>query len=1071
MKRDGGRALPCSVIFTLLLAFLLLKVSTKSRNNIYNVDINLLEYQYGLGGCLRSHFMTSWFSHPNHNLKRRRKIHPSKRRILHHGDTSTIFVFYLISGDVELNPGMSRNVSEVKSTKRPVLQRNIQIAHLNARSIKNREHFTLAKELVLKNQFDVFTVSETWFDDTVQNLDVEIPCYNIYRLDRSDKVGGGVCAYVKNCYKVERLNELSNISTNGLHQLWLKIQARNCKSFLICTVYRPPNVTLNCFDEDLADTIITAFTSNKDFYILGDLNCDFLSHSSQTLQDFCSAFNLTQIIKKPTRITQNSATLIDVILTSNTNMIQNSDVMPCSISDHDLVYAQLRLKKDRPKPVYITARSFKNFDADAFQNDIANAPWCAVDVFDDVDDKLNTFHLIFNDILDCHAPIKNIKIRSRPNPYVNEEIRSLMRTRDHWQKLARKTNDALAWSGYKFFKREVKRELRIAEREYLEEQIRKNPNDTRSMWKTIRSCIPKKSACRKTYIKDEKTVANEFNSFFTSVGQSAIQDINTLAEQCNYDLTNPSFVPRNYTPEQQFSFKQVDCKEIEKVINSMPVGKAPGNDKITARILKCCLSSIAPILTTIINASLTSSTFPLIWKTAEVIPILKDGDHEKPENNRPISLLPILSKVCERIALNQFVPYLESNQRLSSTQSGNKKFHSTETSLIHTTDVVLEAIDKKKTTAVVLLDMSKAFDSIHHNILLDKLRDVGVSIPALRWFNSYLTNRNQMVRINSTISDVLPLVSGVPQGSIMGPLLFTIYVNDLSTVSRNCSTECYVDDTKVYMSFNVKDCDNAIAAVNEDLHNIRNWCFGNGLLLNPQKTKLIVYGSRQMREKLPEFQLSLLGKNLVPVDSVKDLGVTFDKYLTFNEHTTYTVSACISALAQISRVKHIFKNELITIINALVFSKLFYCSSVWSNTTISNINKLQKVQNFAARIVCNKRKYDHITPVLKNLRWLPVKTYLYYRDAVLAFKCMTGNAPNYLCNKFISRGDISKRNTRYSQLLNIPIFKTKAGQRSFSYRIVDIWNNLSSNLKLSKNVQNFKVNLRKHLLNQFLSSF
>ena len=158
----------------------------------------------------------------------------------------------------------------------------------------------------------------------------------------------------------------------------------------------------------------------------------------------------------------------------------------------------------------------------------------------------------------------------------------------------------------------------------------------------------------------------------------------------------------------------------------MPSGKAPGNDRITARILNCCLSSIAPTLTTIINASLTSGTFPLIWKTVEVTPIFKQGDHEKPENNRPISLLPILSKACERIALNQFVPYLESNKRLSSTQSGNKQFHSTETSLVHTTDAVLEAIDKKNTTAVVLLDMSKAFDSIHHNILLDKLRDVSM---------------------------------------------------------------------------------------------------------------------------------------------------------------------------------------------------------------------------------------------------------------------------------------------------------------------------------------------------------
>ena len=366
--------------------------------------------------------------------------------------------------------------------------------------------------------------------------------------------------------------------------------------------------------------------------------------------------------------------------------------------------------------------------------------------------------------------------------------------------------------------------------------------------------------------------------------------------------------------------------------------------------------------------------------------------------------------------------------------------------------------------------MSKAFDSIHHTTLLDKLLDVGVSTDALQWFRSYLSNRNQVVRINSTLSDALPLVSGVPQGSIMGPLLFTIYVNDIPTIPKNCSTECYVDDTKLYMSFGVKECHNAVTAINEDLLRIRDWCFDNGLLLNPEKTKLIVYGSRQMTEKLPQSNISLLGKELTPANTVKDLGVTFDKNLTFNEHTINLVSSCTSALAQISRVKHIFKNELITIINALVFSKLYYCSSVWSNTTLSNIQKLQKVQNFAVRIVSNKRKYDHITPALKNLKWLPVQQQLFYRDAILAFKCMTGLAPNYLSSNFVSRGEISKRTTRNSNLLNIPLLRTKTGQRSSTYRIVKIWNDLPSEIKLAKNVKDFKSKLKRHFLQEFLSN-
>ena len=269
-------------------------------------------------------------------------------------------------------------------------------------------------------------------------------------------------------------------------------------------------------------------------------------------------------------------------------------------------------------------------------------------------------------------------------------------------------------------------------------------------------------------------------------------------------------------------------------------------------------------------------------------------DHEIANNNRPISLLPILSKACETVAHDQFMEYLTSRNRLSTKQSGNKKSHSTETSVIQTTDMTLSTIDKKQLTAVVLLDMSKAFDSINHNMLLVKLQDVGASPLAIQWFCSYLTSRYEVVTIGTAVSDRLQVINGVPQGSILGPLLFSIYMNDLPSVPQYCSVQCYVDDTKLLLSFQPQDHSQVVTEINRDLARICNWCFDNQLLLNPDKTKLLVCGSKQMAAKIDNVQLSLIGKQLTPVKAARDLGVILDTSLTFNDHVMTTVASCTS---------------------------------------------------------------------------------------------------------------------------------------------------------------------------------
>ena len=409
-------------------------------------------------------------------------------------------------------------------------------------------------------------------------------------------------------------------------------------------------------------------------------------------------------------------------------------------------------------------------------------------------------------------------------------------------------------------------------------------------------------------------------------------------------------------------------------------------------------------------------------------------------------LLIVASKICEKIVLRQFTSFLSSRNRLTSHQNGNRKFHSTETLNIMVSDHILEAMDQRSATALILLDLSKAFDSVHHPTLLSKLYQLGASPEVVKWFKSYLTGRTQFVRIGTAVSSSLDITSGVPQGAILSPLLFSIYVNELPQVPRHSCLKSYVDDSKMFLSFCINDANNAKEHLQQDLSNVAKCCSELHLLINPMKTKYLLIGTRQLLQNLPsDMSLIFLGEIITPVPVAKDLGLIMDSHLTYDQHITEVVSSCMSKLSQINRACKCFNKETLSLlISALVMNKLLYCSSVWSNTSAKNINKLQSVQNFACRIVTNTKKFDHITPKLRELSWLPVKEQLLFRDTVMMYKCVHDLAPPYLCNKFSKRSDLHERYTRNRELFQIPMYNTTIGQRTFNYRGAKIWNSVST---------------------------
>ena len=297
-------------------------------------------------------------------------------------------------------------------------------------------------------------------------------------------------------------------------------------------------------------------------------------------------------------------------------------------------------------------------------------------------------------------------------------------------------------------------------------------------------------------------------------------------------------------------------------------------------------------------------------------------------------------------------------------------------------------------------------------------------------------------------------------------MLFTLYVNDLLSIPKHCKAMGYVDDTKLLLTIPSKEASEAIPALNNDLRAIAQWCCMNSLLINPDKTKVLTVGVPQRLKSLPPLSVTLLGESMEVVPAAKDLGVIVDKYLNYNEHVTKTVSNCFFKLSRINRIKHLLDTKtLILLINSFIFSKPFYCSTVWSNTTKTNKNKLQLVQNYAARVVLGLRKYDHISEGLKSLKWLNMQEKLYLNDCIMMHKCIYGDTPRYISNKFTRRCKIHQRITRQNQDLDLPACRLASGQRSFAYRGSKIWNELPKGIKSIENIKTFK----KHLINHIVS--
>ena len=523
------------------------------------------------------------------------------------------------------------------------------------------------------------------------------------------------------------------------------------------------------------------------------------------------------------------------------------------------------------------------------------------------------------------------------------------------------------------------------------------------------------------------------------------------------------------------AFKLVNQEEIKKIIiSSKPT--TCSLDSIPTTLLIEHLDHLLPSITQIVNNSILNGSFPDFFKSAVVKPLLKKPslDQNILKNYRPVSNLSFLSKILEKVILKQLFHYLNTHSLLSPNQSAYRPSHSTETALLRVTNDILTALDNGDVTILTLLDLSAAFDTIDHTLLFHILEhNYGITDTALSWFKSYLTNRTQSVTIDNLTSDSSTLSFGVPQGSVLGPILFIMYTQPLHTLiqSHSISDQAFADDTQLYKSCKPQQLQNSLQTVQSCITDVKSWMTQHKLKLNDDKTEaLLFHTSRSFSATVPKPSSIMVCSSSVSFSSTaRNLGFILSDDMTVDAHISHICRSAYAALRQISSIRQYLTLEATkTLVCSLVLSRLDYANALLSDCPLDSLNRLQKVQNNAARLVLKLKKTDHITPALKQLHWLPIQSRIKYKLCLHCHNFFVGSSPIFISEILsVYKPTRSLRSSNDQFTLVEPRTNKKVGDRAFSHSAPKHWNSLPLHIRSQTSTPAFKRALKTHLFKEY----
>ena len=933
-----------------------------------------------------------------------------------------------MGNDVELNPGPYKYL--------------VNMCHINIRSlVKNFD----ALEAYVDQSMDIITLSETLLHSNSNYNALKLDGYKAleYR-NRTDQSGGGIGLYVKTHIIAIRKQEYE---INSIEAMWHELHIGNT-TIMLCTCYRPPNSGIEFWEHlNYSLELVKQNCSPGTILLAGDLNADPSSNHGKKLHQLALYNNMHIQVHEPTRITNMTKTILDQVLTSNPSLVHNVRIDPAiGNTDHCTVVISLKLKP-KPDPAYKRLIwDYSKVDKAGLRRHIKEIDWSDCFAANDINTIVQNWTNTILNAARQFIPNKIITIRPKDKPWYNNELRHMKRKVLRLFKIAKKSNDDYKWQCYKTANNEYHDLIKDTKAKFEKSRFNslvENPSKPKIWWRTVKqvlgyaqdTTVPSLRDGNRL-IEDSASKAEKFNHFFTS--------------HCNIDTSEANLPDDTRVSQTVIDNIVISCEEVEDLLKTLNTNKALGPDGISPQILKICAHELAPSLAKIFQLSLHIGEFPEQWKLANVLPLFKKGDPHMVENYRPVSLLSCISKVFERVIFKHVFNFLRDNLKITIHQSGFMPGDSTVNQLAYLYNFLAKALNDKKEVHIVFCDISKAFDRVWHAGLLYKFKKCGVEGKLLNWFGSYLQNRKQRVILNGQYSAWGNLMAGVPQGSVLGPLMFLVYINDIVD-DITCNIKLFADDTAIFID--IDDMVTGQTVVNQDLTKLQAWSKQWLVDFNAKKT---VAMNVSLKRNPCNPNLTFNSENVKFVESHKHLGLTLNNKLSWRNHIDSILIKANQRLDTMKRLKYkLDRKTLETIYFTHVRPILEYGSVVWDNCDDDSKSLIDKVQDDAARIVTGAIKGTSHDLLHQEVGWEDLSSRRNRQKVLLFYKMVHGQAPEYLCDMVPPQvKDINPHSSRFSEDLMGIKHRLVLFEKSFLPSVVDEWNKLPLGVR---QIQNFKA--------------